>query len=241
MAIYFISDLHLQPSHPAMAEGFFQFLERLTDAEALYLLGDFFEFWVGDDYEDEFVNRVKAALRALSERGVALYFMHGNRDFMIGQAFCDAIGATLLQDPARLTLGDETALLLHGDSLCTQDVQYMKMRGYLRNPQWQSMMMAKPITERLALAQMLRGAGKEATQMKSADIMDVTPEEVDRVLSEHQVRTMIHGHTHRPHDHVWQHNDETRRRLVLGDWTDTQGWMIRWDDETGLVLSQFHF
>ncbi len=227
MPIYFISDLHLQESHPAMTQGFFHFLENLKDAEALYILGDFFEVWIGDDYETPFIKSVKDALAALSARGVKLYLLHGNRDFALGELFCAQTGAEILPDPCVVKVQDTQVLLMHGDSLCTADLAYMKMRPMLRNPMMIKQLLSQSIENRLAMAARMRGESQKGNAMKAAEIMDVTPEEVDKVLSEKAVAVMIHGHTHRPFDHHWQHEGQARRRLVLGDWSDTQGWMIR--------------
>lgn len=241
MAVYFISDLHLQPDNPALAQGFIGFLENLQDAEALYILGDFFEVWIGDDFGNPFVDQIKQALRTLSDRGVNLWLMHGNRDFLLGQRFCEETGATLLNDPATIQLGEDTALLMHGDSLCTLDTAYMQARQMLRNPQWQEQFLAKTIPDRIAFARQVRSESQSGNQMKSADIMDVTPAEVDRIMTEQHVSLMIHGHTHRPFDHHWQHQGESRRRIVLGDWDDHSGWMIRWSNDRGFELEQFEF
>ncbi len=241
MSTYFISDLHLQDSHPAMTQGFFDYLENLTDAKALYILGDFFEVWIGDDYESPLVNEVKSALKALTLRGIQLYIMHGNRDFLIGEDFCQQAGATLLADPSVIDFDGEKVLLMHGDSMCTKDVAYMKMRPMLRNPIMQKQLLSQTIEQRLAMATHMRGESQKGNQMKSADIMDVTPEEVDKLMTENAVKILIHGHTHRPFVHNWQHDGEERRRIVLGDWSNTQGWQIRYNKESGFKLSEFKF
>lgn len=241
MSIYFISDLHLQESEPAMTQGFLNYLDSLTDAQALYILGDFFEVWIGDDYESQLINEVKSALKSLSLRGVKLYLMHGNRDFLIGDDFCKQVGATLLEDPSIIDFNGEKVLLMHGDSMCTKDLAYMKMRPMLRNPMMQERLLNQTIEERLMMAANMRGESQKGNQMKAADIMDVTPEEVDKVMTENSVKTLIHGHTHRPFDHYWQHDNEQRRRIVLGDWSNTQGWQIRYNQTTGFELSEFKF
>lgn len=241
MATYFISDLHLQESHPLMAQGFYRYLENLHDAEALYILGDFFEVWIGDDYETPSINEVKAALKKLTNRGVQVFFMHGNRDFTLGEVFCQQTGLQLLTDPSVIELGGERILLMHGDSLCTMDTAYMKMRPMLRSPIMLKQLLSQSIEQRLAMADRMRGASKEGNAMKSDEIMDVTPEEVTKVMQEHGVTTMIHGHTHRPFDHFFKHEDAQLRRLVLGDWSDSSGWQIRFDTETGLTLEKFSF
>lgn len=240
MSIYFISDLHLQESHPEMAQGFFNFLKNLNDAKALYILGDFFEVWIGDDYSTPFIESVKEALLAFTQRGIPLYIMHGNRDFVLGEEFCQQTGATLLADPSVVELGGEKVLLMHGDSLCTKDEAYMKMRPMLRNPIMLKQLLSQSIEQRLVMASRLRGESQKGNQMKADDIMDVTPEEVDKIMSEQQVSLMIHGHTHRPFDHHWHYENQERRRIVLGDWSDTHGWMIRIDG-SNFELQQFSF
>ena len=239
MAIYFISDLHLEPGRPALAQGFVNYLQRLIDqgdAQQLYILGDFFEVWIGDDFSNPFVDQVKAALRAVADSGTEVFLMHGNRDFLIGEAFCRAAGCTLLSDPSVIQLGGQEVLLMHGDSLCTRDVEYMKVRQMFRDPQWQQALLSKSIDERIAFARQVRAESQSDQQMKSAEIMDVTPAEVDRELTEHQVATLIHGHTHRPAVHQL---DNGKRRYVLGDWSDESGWEIRWDEASGLQLQEF--
>lgn len=241
MAVYFISDLHLEHARPALAQGFANYLKQLAakgDAEQLYILGDFFEVWIGDDYSDPFVEQVKAALKALNQLGTEIFLMHGNRDFLLGQDFCNAAGCTLLPDPSVIQLGGEDVLLMHGDSLCTQDVEYMKIRQMFRNPQWQEQLLSKTIEERVAFARQVRSESQSDQKMKSAEIMDVTPSEVDRELSDHNVKVMIHGHTHRPAVHELA---DGKTRYVLGDWSDDTGWEIRWDAEQGIQLNELSF
>lgn len=229
MAQYFIADLHLQQSRPLMTCGFVNFITKLNDADALYIVGDLFEVWVGDDYSDECTQSVISTLKKLNNQGTALYFMHGNRDFLLGETFCQQTGGKLLDEPHLLEL-DEPALLLHGDSLCTKDVAYMQMRTLLRNPQFQQQMLAKPIEERLQLATKIRGESQAGNQLKADDIMDVTQEAVDELMDKYNVNTIIHGHTHRPNRHKWEHNQQTRERIVLGDWQDNLGWMLSYEN-----------
>lgn len=229
MALYFIADLHLQQSHPRITQGFLQLLQRLDDATALYIVGDLFEVWVGDDYSDECTQAVIAGLNAFSASGKALYFMHGNRDFLLGEQFCEQTGGALLDEPHVLEL-HKPALLLHGDSLCTKDTAYMQMRTLLRNPQFQQQLLVKPLAERLQLAVKIRGQSQAGNQLKAEDIMDVTPSAVDALMDEHQVSILIHGHTHRPNRHLWQHKQRTCERIVLGDWHDDLGWVLRYAD-----------
>ncbi len=247
MATYFISDLHLDLSAPAMTEGFLRFIESLNDAEALYILGDFFEAWIGDDVVTPMSDAVAASLLTLSQQGCSVYIMHGNRDFLMGEAFCQRCGAELLSEGALIPLGSQQAVVLHGDSLCTDDVQYQAVRTMLRNPAWQAQTLAKSVEERIQMAQQARMQSQESNAEKDDDIMDVNQSAVDAELDRAGVTLMIHGHTHRPADHHWQHSAQSRRRLVLGDWSDHLGWMIRFDasqsddSNAGITLSSFEF
>ena len=209
----FISDLHLDESRPALASAFSRFLEeKASKAEELYILGDFFDVWLGDDDVRPFNEDVCASLAALPGQ---VFIMHGNRDFLLGGRFCAAAGATLLPDPFRL---DEATLLMHGDSLCTRDQAYMQARQRLRSPAFQQEFLAKPLDERAAFAREARGQSAAHTREAPEDIMDVTAEEVTRVMEEAGVRLLIHGHTHRPADHPLTLAGAPARRLVLGDW-----------------------
>ncbi|KXS39099.1 MAG: UDP-2,3-diacylglucosamine hydrolase [Halomonadaceae bacterium T82-2] len=240
MTTLLISDLHLHPGAPEIADGFLRYLDGpARQAEHLYLLGDIFEAWIGDDYRGEFETGILDALRRLSDAGTALYFMHGNRDFLIGNGFAEATGATLLSDPSVVELGGERVLLMHGDSLCTRDEAYMAFRAKARDPQWQAQILALPVEQRLALARDLRRQSGEANSNKAEDIMDVTPSEVERVMAEHGVRTLIHGHTHRPAVHELSVDGQPARRIVLGDWQPNRGWDVRVDADSEPRLRDF--
>jgi UDP-2,3-diacylglucosamine hydrolase len=229
--ILLISDLHLEEERPDISWAFLHFLEsRASEAEALYILGDFFEVWVGDDAISPFQRSIAQALRKLSDHGTRIYLMHGNRDFMIGQAFCREAGCTLLRDPSLVELGAENVLLMHGDSLCTQDEAYMRMRRWLRNPLSLFILRNLPLATRRKLARKLRNESREQTRMKASDIVDVTPAEVLRIMARHGVRTLIHGHTHRPAVHQLDVAGQPARRIVLGDW-DSQGWALQVDGQ----------
>jgi UDP-2,3-diacylglucosamine hydrolase len=241
MAVYFISDLHLTPEKPAMTAGFLAFIQQLDDAEALYILGDFFEVWIGDDITTELTRQVEQALADLSQRGCHIFIMHGNRDFLLGSDFCQRIGGSLINEYTIIALGDSKILLLHGDSLCTRDTEYQQVRQMFRNPQWQQQFLSQSIDDRIAFARKVRDQSQKSGQMKDNDIMDVTLSEVDQALDEANVNSMIHGHTHRPATHQWQQQGAQRQRWVLGDWSDSHGWMIRWTVESGLLLSEFLF
>ncbi|MDG1582644.1 UDP-2,3-diacylglucosamine diphosphatase [Pseudomonas sp. GOM6] len=236
--ILLISDLHLEEERPDITRAFLHFLQtRAREAEALYILGDFFEAWVGDDGMSAFQHGIARALRALSDTGTRIFLMHGNRDFMIGRAFCREAGCTLLKDPSIVSFNGEPVLLMHGDSLCTLDVGYMKLRRLLRNPLSLFILRNLPLSARHKLARKLRSESRTQTRMKASDIIDVTPDEVARVMAEHSVRTLIHGHTHRPAMHELEVNGQPARRIVLGDW-DQQGWALQ-VDASGLHQAPF--
>ncbi|MBD8473504.1 UDP-2,3-diacylglucosamine diphosphatase [Pseudomonas sp. CFBP 8770] len=238
--ILLISDLHLQEERPDITRAFLDFLGgRARSAEALYILGDFFEAWIGDDAMTPFQSSICAALRALSDGGTKIFLMHGNRDFLIGSSFCRKAGCSLLADPSVVRLNGEPVLLMHGDSLCTRDEGYMRLRRVLRNPLTLFILRHLPLGTRHKLARKLRNESRAQTQMKARDIVDVTPEEVPQVMRQLGVATLIHGHTHRPAVHELQIGDLPARRIVLGDW-DRQGWVLQ-VDEQGFNLAPFDF
>ncbi len=219
---WFISDLHLDPSRPAVTQALGDFLHSRRDAEALYILGDMFEAWIGDDDDGALGRDVAALLATYSASGPQIYIMRGNRDFLLGQAFCERAGATLLPDPTVIQLYGRKILLMHGDSLCTADQSYQKFRLMVRNPAWQADILAKPLVERKALAAQLRDMSQQANSNKAEDIMDVTADEVETALLNHDLDCLVHGHTHRPAHHQ-QANGE---RWVLGDW-DREATVLR--------------
>jgi len=238
--ILLISDLHLEEERPDITRAFLDLLAgRARAAESLYILGDFFEAWIGDDAMSPFQRSICEALRQLSDSGTHIFLMHGNRDFMIGRAFCKAAGCTLLRDPSVVQMNGEPVLLMHGDSLCTRDEAYIRMRRILRNPLTLWVLRNLPKSTRYKLARKLRNESQVQTRMKTNDIVDVTPEEVPKVMTQYGVRTLIHGHTHRPAIHKLQIGADAARRIVLGDW-DKQGWALQ-VDEQGFALSAFEF
>jgi UDP-2,3-diacylglucosamine hydrolase len=214
----FISDLHLQESHPRTAVAFFRFLaERASQAEALYLLGDIFEYWAGDDdLGTPFHQGIIEALRTVSDSGVAVYWMAGNRDFLVGQAFARAAGLTLLPDPYVITMAGQRIALVHGDAQCTGDLKYMAFRAQVRDPAWQAQFLAMPLAQRKAIIAGLREGSRQAHGEKSMEIMDVTPDAVAALHAATQADIIIHGHTHRPALHL--DRETGRRRYVLPDW-----------------------
>jgi len=238
MSVLFISDLHLEVERPDITRAFLHFLStRARTAEALYILGDFFEAWIGDDGMDEFQHSIARALRELSDGGTRIFLMHGNRDFLIGRAFCREAGCTLLRDPSLIDLDGEKILLMHGDSLCTLDVAYMKLRRWLRNPLTLFILRNLPLAARHKLARKLRKESRAQTRMKASEIVDVTPSEVEKIMHDKGVRILIHGHTHRPAVHELEINGRPARRIVLGDW-DSQGWALE-ANEQGLQQAPF--
>ncbi len=217
----FISDLHLHETRPQTTDAFFRFMEgEARNAEALYILGDLFEYWVGDDQldHDPLAIQVVDALKRLANAGVSTYFMHGNRDFLISERFANTTGLTLLSDPTLITINDQRILLLHGDTLCTDDIAYQQFRQQARNPAWQAEILTKPYTERVQLAKHIREQSTSEKSLKAEDIMDVTPATVEAVLRQWQYPMMIHGHTHRPARHVHLVDGRSCERVVLADW-----------------------
>ncbi|KXU39187.1 UDP-2,3-diacylglucosamine hydrolase [Ventosimonas gracilis] len=236
--ILLISDLHLEAGRHDITRGFLDFLEQqAVKAKALYILGDFFEVWLGDDDMSPFAKQIAEALHALSQSGTRIFIMHGNRDFLIGEHFCREAGCTLLADPSLIELSGEKVLLMHGDSLCTEDTGYQRLRFCLRNPLSLWLLKHLPLCLRRSLARRLRKTSRHQTQVKAGNITDVTPDEVRRVMQANGVQTLIHGHTHRPATHVLQINHQPAQRIVLGDW-DKQGWFLQLD-QNGFVQHAF--
>ena len=229
MATLFVSDLHLDPARPAITALFLDFLARQAGrADACYILGDLFEAWVGDDDDAELGRTVAGALRALADSGVSVHFLHGNRDFLIGERFAAAAGVRLLPESEAIDLYGEPVLLLHGDTLCTDDTDYQAFRAQVRDPAWQARLLELPLAQRRALAGQLRETSQQATQLKETAITDVNLEAVDGALRARGIRRMIHGHTHRPAIHEWMLDGQPARRAVLGDWYD-RGSVLRCD------------
>lgn len=215
----FISDLHLDTERPQIMTLFMDYLQnQARKAQALYILGDLFEYWIGDDGPISAMQPIIDALKALSASGVAVYLMHGNRDFLIGQDFAQRSGCTLIDDPCLIDLHGTPTLLMHGDTLCTDDVDYQKLRLQLRDPGWQAQFLAADVALRIQQAQALRQKSREAMQGKAEQIMDVNQNAVIAALREHQVLRLIHGHTHRPATHALEIDAKQAERIVLGDW-----------------------
>lgn len=220
----FISDLHLDKERPEIIKLFTDFLDkRARHCDALYILGDLFEYWIGDDQP---LPGLEPVLSGLADCPARIYFVHGNRDFLIGPGFAARTGITLLPETRTIDLYGRQALILHGDTLCTDDIDYQQMRTLLRAPDWQTQFLALPLETRIQQALALRQKSRTAMDSKAEDIMDVNPQAVVDTLDEHQVHLMIHGHTHRPAIHDFMLDHQPAQRIVLGDWYH-QGSVLR--------------
>ncbi|EED33108.1 UDP-2,3-diacylglucosamine hydrolase [gamma proteobacterium NOR5-3] len=222
---FFISDLHLDESRPYVTEALSRFLDQRRDAKALYILGDLFEFWIGDDDDAPLVSHVARMLEDYRQSGPDVFIMHGNRDFLLGERFMARVGAQLLPDPSVVEIQGQRLLLMHGDSLCTRDTDYQAFRTLARDPDWQASMLAQSLEARRELAQHLRKTSQDAGSRKATDIMDVTERDVVIAMEQAHCETLVHGHTHRPA----RHEDTAGTRWVLGDW-DQSGWYIELAD-----------
>lgn len=242
-ATLFISDLHLSGERPAINRRFFAFLrEQAPRAAVLYVLGDLFEYWIGDEEldaadGDPLARKVAEAFGALSRGGVGVRLMHGNRDFLIGKRFCEVSGARLLQDPAVEKIGGARTLLMHGDTLCTGDLDYLAWRKVARSRDWQREFLAKSLPERRKALQAMREKSKEVVGAKPAEIMDVNDGAVREALREHSLTRLVHGHTHRPARHTLEVDGRLCERWVLPDWYERGGYLAI--DDTGPRLVSF--
>lgn len=231
MTRLFASDLHLDPARPEITRQFTDFLAGpARQAQALYLLGDLFEAWLGDDAPGPLGETVAGALAGLSASGVAVFVMQGNRDFLLGEPFCQRAGARLLPDPVVLTLGDRRVLVTHGDALCTGDAAYQRLRSLVRDPDVQRAFLALPLERRRALAAEARAGSRAHLAQADEYITDVSQEAVEHVMREAGVTTLLHGHTHRPGIHRFTLDGRHCTRIVLGDWHE-HGSVLRWDEE----------
>lgn len=222
MTTLFISDLHLSAERPQVTALLLDLLRRrAANADALYILGDFFEAWLGDDAVAPEYRVVLEALRRLTASGVPVHFQHGNRDFLVGNRYAEITGCTLLPENAVIDLYGVATLLMHGDTLCTDDREYQDFRAMVRDPAWQRRILNLSIPERIQLAKQLRTNSKAATAMKASEIMDANDEAVTKALQAHGVALLIHGHTHRPAIHRLSLGGRTATRIVLGDWDES--------------------
>lgn len=235
MTALFISDLHLDSERPDSTREFLAFMERRARAaERLYILGDLFEAWIGDDDDDPSLEPILDSLAAVARGGTTCHFMHGNRDFLAGQRFAEKTGCRLLGDYETVDLYGERVLLTHGDLLCTDDVRYMKLRATVRDPAWQREFLAKPLGERRKIASEMRAMSRTEVAAKREQIMDVNASTVAATMRKSGVRTLLHGHTHRPGIHHFDLDGRAATRIVLGAWYE-QGSCLRWD-ESGFEL-----
>ena len=237
MAALFISDLHIDASRPAITEQFLDFLAaEARRADALYILGDLFESWIGDDAADAAQTAAIAGLHSLTSHGVPCFVMHGNRDFLLARQFCRMSGAELLPDPLILTLYGEPVLVMHGDALCTDDRAYQRLRATVREADWQRQFLALSIASRRALAGAARDGSKAHTAAMEYAITDVNADSVATALRGAGTATLLHGHTHRPAIHALEVDGRPCTRIVLGDWYD-QGSLLRWDQNGPELVS----
>jgi len=236
MTVTFISDLHITPEQPEILQRLSRFLnDHRGKLNALYILGDLFEYWIGDD-ASEHIGQADAehVLRDFSQSCCPVYVMHGNRDFLLGQTFADRCGVELIDDPHEIELFGQRVLLMHGDSLCTDDVEHQNFRELVRTHEWREDFLSKTIEQRDVIARQLRYHSETGKQIKSMDIMDVNSDTVLNVMTEHKVQLLIHGHTHRPATHKMTVNGAAAKRIVLGDWYEQSSMLIA--TETNLTL-----
>jgi UDP-2,3-diacylglucosamine hydrolase len=240
VATLFIADLHLQTEEPAITAGFLRFLQgEARHADALYILGDLFEAWIGDDDPNPLHREIAIAIKALVDSGVPCFFVHGNRDFLLGKRYARDCGMTLLAEETVLDLYGRNILIMHGDTLCTDDTGYLAFRAKVHTPWIQTLFLALPLFIRSRIAAKMRAGSKAANSSKSMTIMDVNPQAVVSVMAKHQVQWLIHGHTHRPYMHDLTVNDKPAHRVVLGAW-HTEGSMIKVTPD-GVELIAFPF
>jgi UDP-2,3-diacylglucosamine hydrolase len=224
MTTLFISDLHLCEERPQTTALFEKFIAEVAPgSDALYILGDLFEYWIGDDQldHDSLARSVASTLVALAKTGTSVYFMHGNRDFLIGERFAREAGLNILPDPSSITINGKHLLLMHGDTLCTDDIAYQQFRKQVRDPMWQRMILAKPFEERLELARSIRSKSDMEKTLKSETIMDVNQAAVKAAIAANRYPVLIHGHTHRPARHDFSIDSMKCTRWVLSDWHDS--------------------
>ena len=242
MATYFISDLHLERIESSITNIFTEFLDDLNQNDSLYILGDLFESWIGDDNVTELSQYISDQLLSLSERNISVEIMHGNRDFLIGEDFCKASSIELINDPRIIEIDTKKVMLTHGDELCTDDKEYQAFRSVVRNPLWQKDFLNFPISKREKIAGEAKDASKDSKENKAMEIMDVNTDAVLKAFNDHPVEIMIHGHTHRPNIHKISNEDRKLTRYVLGDWSKNSAIILKWNEaEVELIdLAQSH-
>lgn len=228
--IHFISDLHLSLDKPEITRRFLHYLQHIApEAKSLYILGDLFDAWIGDDNNTPPIPSIKRSLKQLSDRGTQIFLIRGNRDFLLGQTFCQDTGIELLDDFALIELGNQGVLLTHGDLLCTDDLAYQAFRQKSRQPEWQSNVLAKPLWLRLLAARWYRLRSHYHKRGKTQEIMDVNQATVEAMLHAYACACLIHGHTHRPDTHRFLLDTQPAQRIVLSDWTKERGAYLSWD------------
>lgn len=238
MTTLFISDLHLDGSRPGITRLFVDFVrEEAAKASALYILGDLFEAWIGDDATDDTADQVAAALVDLHERGVPCFFIHGNRDFLLGDEYARRARMTLLPDPCVVDIAGERVLLMHGDTLCTDDAPYQAFRTQAHSPAWQQAFLKMPVAQRQTFAEQARSESTRYTRSVDDAITDVNPDAVLAVMQQTGVRRLIHGHTHRPAIHSIEMEGFPAQRIVLGDWYE-QGSALRRNSDWGWIVKK---
>ncbi|MGJ8486009.1 UDP-2,3-diacylglucosamine diphosphatase [Pseudoalteromonas sp. SYSU M81236] len=237
---YFIADLHLTENRPDITAAFFDFLDSKIindDVDALYILGDFFEVWVGDDYQTDLSVSVATRLSQVSESGTKVFFIHGNRDFIMREGYAKSASMTLLPEQVVIDLYGTPTVILHGDEMCTQDVEYQKFRKKSRGWWWPKLMLAMPLWYRKKIARNAREKSKQSQAGKALEILDVTEDAVLAMFKKHQVKNMIHGHTHRPNVHYYNVNGDTHTRTVLGDWYEQGSYLRVTPDKQELIYT----
>jgi len=229
----FISDLHLSPETSAATASLMHFLrDTAPHADSLYVLGDLFEYWIGDEgMAQPHAKQIIHGFRTLADQGVGTYFMHGNRDFLVGERVAQAGGFRILPDPTLVDLYGTPTILMHGDTLCTDDHEYQNFRAMVRNPAWQKAFIAKPLDDRVRMAQQVRGRSEQSKGIKDMTIMDVSPIAVEATFRAHHASRLIHGHTHRPARPVHRVDERECERWVLADWYDRGSYL--WCDASG--------
>jgi UDP-2,3-diacylglucosamine hydrolase len=243
----FASDMHLAPEGAASAERFLDALRRHgSGAGHVFLLGDLFELWVGDDGADPLAGRLASLLAGLAGRGTRVWLMRGNRDFLLDvpvpdaparQPYSSRCGATMLADPTPIELHGVAALIAHGDALCTDDLEYQRWRDTCRDPAWQQAFLSRPLSDRFAMGRAMRETSEAGKQMQTTALTDVNPDTVNAVMDDADASLLIHGHTHRPAVHRWAHAGGTRRRVVLSDWDTDRGSLLGWRDGEPMALT----
>ena len=227
MTIAFISDLHLEPVMNDKTAGFFDFLDSAQNKyQQLYILGDFFEYWIGDDDNEPVNLSIQQKLKAATDSGLDIFFVHGNRDFLIGSEFEKNTGVKIIEDMTLIEIGNKSVMVAHGDSFCTDDVEYQEMKKEIRSDSWKNTFLAKSIDERIAFANNMRAESAKRSSNKPENIMDVNCDYVSQIISDHNIDYLIHGHTHRPKIH----QAGNALRAVLGSWEE-EGWVIEYNQE----------